>query len=156
MLKDGPQVAKTVTVSEYGDVDSREVKKRELRFRTAPRRPGGLGFAFDEPTRTWACEDDEVDRLVAFLHNEVEATGRYRLVDSTSPQAALVDLLSSGNVDVDGLVDAMVASGNADELVQALSRSTGGLAAAESAVITRRRAAAGRGHEEFRWTCTNS
>lgn len=56
MLKDGPQVAKTVTMSEYGDTSTREVKKRELRFRTAARRTDGNGFAFDEPTRTWACE----------------------------------------------------------------------------------------------------
>lgn len=139
MLKDGPQVAKTVTVAEYGDVSTREVKKRELRFRTASRRPDGTGFAFDEPTRTWACEGDEVDRLVAFLQVEADATGRYRLVDSTSPQASLMDLLSSGGVDVDALVGAIITGGNVGELVRALSRSVGGLAAAESAIIAERR-----------------
>jgi hypothetical protein len=139
MLKDGPQVAKTVTMSEYGDTSTREVKKRELRFRTAARRTDGNGFAFDEPTRTWACEGDEVDRLLAFLQVEVGATGRYRLVDSTSPQASLIDLLSSGGVDVDALVEAIIAGGNVGELVRALSRSADGLAAAESAVIAERR-----------------
>jgi hypothetical protein len=65
--------------------------------------------------------------------------GRYRLVDSTSPQASLIDLLSSGGVDVDALVEAIIAGGNVGELVRALSRSADGLAAAESAVIAERR-----------------
>lgn len=140
MLKDGPQVAKTVTVSEYGDVRTRQVKKRELRFSTTSRRPDGTGFAFGELTKTtWACEDDEMDRLLAFLQDEVDETGRYRLIDSASPQASLMELLASGGVDVDALVAAVIADGNVGELVRALSRSAGGLAAAESAVIAERR-----------------
>jgi hypothetical protein len=139
MLKDGPQVAKTVTIAEYGDVENGEVKKRELRFRTSPRRPDGVGFAFEAPSRTWACEDDEVDRLIAFLQNEVEVTGRYRLVDSASPQAAVMDLLSTGAVNVDMLIETLIAGGNAQEFARVLSRTAGGLVAAESAVLARRR-----------------
>jgi hypothetical protein len=139
MLKDGPQVAKTVTVAAFGDPATGEVKKRELRFRTSPRRTDGSGFAFDSPTRTWACENGEVDRLLAFLQTEVEATGRYRLVDSRSPHAALTDLLSAGGIDVAQIVSALVATGGAGELVRALSQTAGGQAAVESAVIAQRR-----------------
>lgn len=80
-----------------------------------------------------------MDRLLAFLCDEVDATGRYRLVDNASPQALLMDLLSSGGVDVDAVIGAIIAGGNVGELVRALSRSAGGLAAAESAVIAERR-----------------
>jgi hypothetical protein len=52
----------------------------------------------------------------------------------------VVDLLSAGDVDVDALVSALVTGGNAAKLAQALARTAGGLAAAESAVIGRRRA----------------
>jgi hypothetical protein len=71
MLKDGPQIAKTVTVAQFGDPATAEVEKRELRFRTSPRRPDGSGFAFDSPARTWACKNGEVERLLAFLQTEV-------------------------------------------------------------------------------------
>lgn len=50
-----------------------------------------------------------------------------------------MDLLSSGDVDVNRMVDALLAGGNAAELVQAPARSADGLAAAESAVLAQRR-----------------
>lgn len=139
VLKKGRQVAKTVTYSTFGDKSSGEVKKRELSFRTVPRDPLGPGYDFDNPTARWACENNEVDRLLTFLDDEVEGTSRYRLVDTESPQAALMELLSSGDVDADKLVGALLARGDARELVQALSRTAGGLAAAEVAVLTQRR-----------------
>lgn len=138
MLKDGPQVAKTVTLAAYDDPQTGEVKKREIRFKTVPRRTDGPGFAFDAPTKTWACENGEIDKLQAFLQNQVQGTSRYRLVDTASPQAALIEMVGSGGV-VTELVAALVADGKADQLVQALSRSAGGLAAAESAVLAQRR-----------------
>ena len=75
----------------------------------------------------------------AFLQVEVDATGRYRLLDRTCPQASLMGQLSSGGVDVDALVGAIIAGGSVADLVRALSRSDGGLAAAEAAVIAERR-----------------
>lgn len=139
MLKTGPQVAKAVSYAEFGDSDTGEVRRRELRFRTVPRRNDGPGFDFDKPRAKWHCENDEIDRLLAFLHTEVHSTGRFRLVDSTSPQGALIDVLKAGDIGAQALVDALFAEGNGEDLVRALSRSTGGLAAAESAIITQRR-----------------
>jgi hypothetical protein len=56
MLKKGQQVAKTVTVADYGDQVTGEIRKRELRFKTVPRDPQGPGYDFDSPTASWACE----------------------------------------------------------------------------------------------------
>jgi hypothetical protein len=61
-------------------------------------------------------------------------------VDTASPQAALIDLVSSGGVDVHTLVDALFGGGEGGELVHALSQSARGLAAAETAVLQQRRA----------------
>jgi hypothetical protein len=138
-LKDGPKVAKTVTYGEFGDPATREVKNRELRFRTAPRRADGYGFDFDDPTKTWACENGEIDKLLAFLQTDVGASGRYRLIDTASPQAALADLLAAGGMDVEQVVAMLVAGGNTDQLIAALARSSQGLAAAEAAVLAQRR-----------------
>lgn len=139
VLKTGRQVAKSVAYSEYGNAETGEVKKRELRFRTAPRHPFGPGYDFANPGTTWYCENDEIDRLLTFLQEKVDGTGRYRLVDSSSPQAALMDLIAADSLDVDSLVGALVAGGSAAEVVDALSRSAGGLAAAESVVLKQRR-----------------
>jgi hypothetical protein len=139
VLKTGRQVAKTVTYSSFGDTTTGEVKKRELSFRTVPRNPLGPGYDFDNPSARWSCENNEVDRLLAFLGEEVKGTGRYRLVDTNSSQIALMELLSSGDVDAAELVGALLARGNAGEFVQALSQTAGGLAAAESAVLAQRR-----------------
>lgn len=147
VLKTGRQVAKTVTYAAYGDQATGEVKKRELRFRTVPRHALGPGYDFANRDITWFCENGEIDRLVTFLGDEVEGTGRYRLVDSASPQAALMDLVATGGVDVHTLIESLIGGGNTGELVHALSRSAGGLAAAESAVLERRRALVARLHE---------
>jgi hypothetical protein len=39
MLKQGTQVAKIVTLADYGDQQTGEIRKRELSFRTVPRSP---------------------------------------------------------------------------------------------------------------------
>lgn len=139
MLKSGPHVAKTVTVAEYGDAATGEVRKREVRFRTSPRRSDGPGFDFSKPERTWACENDEIDRLVTFLNASVASSGRYKLVDTTSPEAAAVELVRHGSVDPAALVEALLEHGNVSQLAAALSTSHSATALAEAAVVARRR-----------------
>lgn len=140
VLKTGQRVAKTVAYSAFGDKDTGEVKKRELRFRTLPRHPDRPGYDFANKDITWFCENGEIDRLVTFLGDKVDGTGRYRLVDTASPQAALIDLVATGGVDIHALIESLLTGGNAGELVHALSQSARGLAAAETAVLEQRRA----------------
>jgi len=61
VLKTGAQVAKVVTVADYGDQQTGEIRKRELSFRTVPRRTDPPGYDFDNPVTRWACENDEID-----------------------------------------------------------------------------------------------
>ena len=77
-LKRGEQVCKTVQIGLYGDPETGEVSKRELRFKSLPRRLGAPGFDFDHPTVQWFCENKEIDKLLAFLKDEVDQPGRYR------------------------------------------------------------------------------
>ena len=142
VIKAGPQVYKTVSKSIYGDDTTGEVKKRELRFRAhSRRRDGRPGWNFDEPDpkATWSCENEEIDRLLAFLHTDVAESGRYRVVDTESPAAALLDLLARSEVDVEELAGALLAKGDVGPLVGLLTASGAGLSAAEVAVLSARR-----------------
>jgi hypothetical protein len=139
LLKMGPQVAKIVTVADFGDRDSGALSKRELSFKTVPRRRGGSGYDFDSPSKRWACENEEVEKLLAFLHTEVATTGRYRIVDTNSPLAALLELAGSGQFDTSSLVEALAARSDLGNVVAALASTDEGLAAAEGAIISQRR-----------------
>ncbi len=142
VIKPGPHVLKTVTWSTYGNDKTGEVKKRQLRFRAHNRRRDGRpGWDFDEPETkaTWFCEDEEIDRLLAFLHSEVAEGGRYRVVDAESPSATLLDLLARRGVDVRKLAAALLARGDVGPLVGLLAASEAGLSAAEVSVLTSRR-----------------
>ena len=89
VIKQGRDVMKIVTLANFGDNETGEVRKRVLRFRTHERSKGETsGWNFDEPDpkTTWWCENDEIQRLLAFLHSDVARTGRYRVVDVESPQ----------------------------------------------------------------------
>jgi hypothetical protein len=139
MLKEGPLVAKIVTVADYGDRDSEAVSKRELCFRTVPRRADGFGYDFDKPRTRWACENEEVEKLLAFLHSEVATTGRFRIIDTESPLATLIGLVDAGGIDARGLVDGLAQRGDLGAVVAALAATDEGLPAAEGALISQRR-----------------
>ncbi len=135
-LKKGPRVCKTVALARYGSPETGEVKKTELRFRTA-RRDGTGGFDFDG-AETWACENAEIERLQAFLDEHLEP-GRYRLLSAESTEAAIVEMLRSGDVNAHDLVRLVGRDGGVDLLATALAQSEFGLSAAEAAVVGRRR-----------------
>jgi hypothetical protein len=134
-LKKGPQVCKTVALGRYGP-ETGEVKKTELRFRTARRDASG-GFDFDNAD-TWACENVEIEKLQAFLNEHLEP-GRYRLLNTQSAEASVVEMLRSGEVDAQDLVRLLGRDGRVDLLATALAQSELGLSAAETAVVARRR-----------------
>jgi hypothetical protein len=112
-------------------------RKRELRFRTLH---GGSGPTAGTEKATWACENDEIDRLLAWLHSDVERIGRFQLVDADSPAAALLDLLRRRETGTQDIVDALTQHADVGELIRLLARSDTGLSAAESAVRDQRRA----------------
>ena len=137
-LKAGPQVCKTVHIAKFGPADSDEVSKTELRFKTSPRSQIGPGYDFDSPSSQWACENDEIETLLAFLHSDVERAGRYRVVDTASPIAEVLDALEAGSWAGEQLAE-FVRRSDASSLGTALTTTSAGLAAAETAVLLRRR-----------------
>jgi hypothetical protein len=140
IVKSGRDVMKTVQLEHYGRPESGRVSKRSLRFSSYDRRGDRIpDFDEREATKTsWFCEDDEIDKVVAFLDNEVGRTGRYRLVDRESQAAALADLLKD-DVDVKSIVDALAGHTHLDKIISLLAASDTGISAAQSAVLDRRR-----------------
>jgi hypothetical protein len=138
MLKQGTQVAKIVTLADYGDRQTGEIRKRELSFRTVPRSPLGGSYDFDNPTFRWACENEEVERLLAFLESAGAPRGRYRVVDTDSPAAAALHILT-GATDLDGVAQAFAAAPDLAGLLRAVATTDAGrLAAADVALAERR------------------
>lgn len=136
-VKLGRRVCKTASLARYGDGETGEVKKRVLRL-CAYNRDGG-GFDFDNPTVSWYVENEEIDRLLAFLNEDVDQVGRYRVVDAQSPVGDLVALLDGRENELHSVIEAL-AAGSAPRLVaDALGRSGAGLTGAELAVIGARR-----------------
>lgn len=141
VLKPGPEVMKTVTLGYYGSPTSGEVRNRTLRFRSHDVRANKTP-AFDDDwadKNSWFCENEEIERLLAFLHNDVAHTGRYQVVDVDSPTAALLKFLKHNEVDTRCLVDALVRRADVEQIVSFLVDSDLGLSAAQSAVLRRRR-----------------
>jgi hypothetical protein len=137
MLKQGTQVAKIVTLADYGDQQTGEIRKRELSFRTVPRSPLVGGYDFDNPIVRWACEND-VERLLAFLESAGAPRERYRVVDTDSPAAAALQVLT-GATDLDGVAQAFAAAPGVAGLLPAVARTDAGrLAAADVALAERR------------------
>jgi len=131
---------KTVELSHYGDPETAEVRKRELRYRTFDKRKSSnIDFDAADPKSTWFCENEEIERLLAFLHSDIARTGRYQVVDTDSPGAALLELLETNEVDARALVDALVRNCNVEQIVSLLADNDLGLSAAQSAVVRRRR-----------------
>src|SRR3954471_5496809 len=58
VLKAGPRVCKTVTVSRWGNTETGELRRLVLELRTSPK--GHPGYDFDHPTAKWYCENEEV------------------------------------------------------------------------------------------------
>lgn len=141
VLKPGPEVMKVVELCHYGDAKDGEVKNRTLKFRSfnvgkhqAP------DFEDDKADKNnWYCENEEIEKLLAFLHHAVARTGRYQVVDIDSPDAALLELLETNDVDAQALVDALIQNCDVEQLVSLLAGSDLGLSAAQSAVVGRRR-----------------
>jgi len=136
-LKLGPKVRKTVSIARFGDGETGEVKKRVLRVSSHDRVNGV--FEFDNPTVTWFVENDEIDRLLAFLNQDVDQPGRYKVIDADSPVADLLSILEGRGDDLQALITQLTDSAEPQLVAQALGQSAVGLSGAEMAVIAERR-----------------
>ncbi len=136
-LKLGKRVCKTASVSLYGDGKTQEVRKRELRFSSYLRTDGQ--FDFDAPETSWYIEDDEIERLLAFLNTDVDHTGRYRVVDAQSPASDVLGLLESSGDDMGEVLGALAETIDPAIFGETLSRSKAGITSAELAVLGARR-----------------
>lgn len=136
-LKFGPKVCKTASISRFGDGETQEVRKRELRFSSFSRREGH--FDFETPENTWYIEDDEIERLLAFLNTDVDYTGRYRVVDAESAAADLLDFLDSGGDNLLEVFARLAETIHPTLVSETLSRSEAGITGAELVVLAARR-----------------
>jgi hypothetical protein len=141
VIKAGRRVMKTVELFHFGRANDGEIRNRALRFRSYEVRDGKKVDFDDEANakNTWFCEDEEIEKLLAFLNNEVAHTGRYRVVDVQSPSAALLELLASNRIDSRILADALVENTDIEQIVKFLARNDAGIFAAQSVVLDRRR-----------------
>lgn len=141
VLKAGRDVMKTAELSHFGNPADGEIKSRTLRFRSFDLR-GGKSVDFEDDKldkNSWFCENDEIERLLAFLHSDIARTGRYRVVDVDSPGAALLDLLQSSDIDPQNVAEAVLRHNNIEQIIELLASSDIGMSAAQSAVLTSRR-----------------
>ncbi|MCP4308704.1 MAG: DUF4263 domain-containing protein [bacterium] len=136
-VKLGPKVCKTVSLALFGDGTTGEVSKRVLRVSAFNRSDGQ--FDFSNPSATWFVENEEIDRLLAFLSHDVEQPGRYRVIDADSPIADLASILEGRTEDLQGLIGVLTENAEPDLIADALAQSATGLSGAEMAVIAERR-----------------
>lgn len=137
VIKRGSRVCKTVSISEYGDLSTGVVSRRELTFQSAQRLPNGR-FDF-ERAQKWRCGNEELQRLVAFLSTDVDKAGRYRVVDTESPMNAVTSLLAEAEVDVKALAEVLGQRGDLADLARALTSTSAGYSALERSVLEQRR-----------------
>lgn len=140
VLKDGPQIVKTVEFGLYGNAEN---PKRQLQFHRFPKAADGdlEEDAMAKRTAAWSCENDELDKLLAFLHSNVARSGRYQVVDREASEAALLTLLGTDNIDAHKVVEALTTHADVQRIVALLAGSSDrGLSAAQSAVLSQRRA----------------
>ncbi|MFE0249864.1 Shedu anti-phage system protein SduA domain-containing protein [Streptomyces sp. NPDC059010] len=138
-IKNGPRVFKRASISVYGSPTSGEIKKEELRLESFSRKSGLNEFDFDNPKDRWFCENEEIERLAAFLAGAFSTSGRYRLIDAASASTTMLAMLDSGDLDPATLGEALAGHEDLASVVYALTASASGLNAIEAAIIARRR-----------------
>jgi hypothetical protein len=111
VVKAGPQAFKSVSLLEFGEPDSDEITKRELRVQSWTARDTGTGIDFTKADHSWHCENQEIDKFLAFLSGEVTEPGRYRRIRSGAANE-IVDAIENGSADpsdLEAVVTALVA-----------------------------------------------
>jgi hypothetical protein len=99
VVKKGPQVYKAASLITYGNPDTFEVKRRELRVKSYRARRSGPGFDFSETEHSWHCEDSEIERLQFLLNEELAESGTYSKVDAESAVTQVVAQLDEASLE---------------------------------------------------------
>ncbi|WP_143202402.1 Shedu anti-phage system protein SduA domain-containing protein [Amycolatopsis sp. CB00013] len=120
VVRKGPQAYKTATLWFFGDSETGELKKRTLSVQSWNAREGGGGFDFTEKANSWACDNDEIDALLAFLSGQIDEPGLYRRVGDSEALAQLVACIEAGKADAEQIaqmVQALADAPNADDVL---------------------------------------
>lgn len=106
IITKGQKTYKVASVLQFRNPDSGEITHREVHFNDYPFRVGtGIQWDVKDRLRHWACKDDEIERLKAFLHtiDEAVAPKQYTVIEGR-PNPKASDLLTLlGNVDTENL-----------------------------------------------------
>lgn len=111
-LHRGRRVYKSATLRSFGNRETGTVSRTELSLGSYPRRMFGPGFDFDDPTSTWRCDNEEIDRVRALLTGEFNDGGYYVRVERGSALSGLAEAMQSGELQVDsvtGLIESLAA-----------------------------------------------
>lgn len=122
VVKKGPQAYKTATLRIFGNPETGEIKKRELRVQSWNVRDDGPGFAFDAKPDTWYCEQGEVDAFAAFLAGQLEEPGLYHRISAESPLASVVEAVQAGEADAGQLAQIAQALAKAPNAAEVFAR----------------------------------
>lgn len=137
----GPKAWKEVSLLTFPDTGTGEIRRRELRAQTwkaVPPEQGG-GYDFTKTEYHWYCEDDEIEALRAFLHNDFPTPGKYRLIQKGSEFGDLMEQMEHGEIDSDNISKLIQLAGRAPDMVATLATSRNGTLLAEAVELQRRR-----------------
>ncbi len=140
VIKKGPRAYKTVTLSSFINSETGEVKKRVLQARTWPRHWDRPGFDWSRPDHSWRCENEEIDKVRAFLNDSLPEEGKYRLIRADSSFADLLNQIQAGGVEVGLLAKLVESAQGIPEFIEALAVTDHGRLLAEAVEMRRRRA----------------
>jgi Shedu protein SduA, C-terminal len=122
VVKKGPQAYKTATLWTFGNPETAEIKKTELRLQSWNAKTNGPGFDFEERPNTWCCEESEIGALAAFLTGELDVPGVYHRIGADSPLAAVVESVQAGEADATQLQQIAQALADAPNASQTLAK----------------------------------
>jgi hypothetical protein len=140
-LHKGAQVYKSASLRVFGNREDGTVHRTEFRVGTYPRKEFEPGYDFARRDRTWACEDDQIDRVRALLAGAFPEAGFYVRVQKGASVDGLIQALAEGQVDVASIAALVQTLAGVPGVVDALAGTD--LAQVFSSVIERSRQRAG-------------
>lgn len=141
VVHSGPKAWKEVSLLTILDMETGEIRRRELRAQTwnAVLPKGEDRYDFTENESHWRCENAEIEALRIFLNNEFPDVGTYHLIRKADDFGNLVAQLADGTVEPANISRLLQLAGRAPELVSSLAASKDGALLAEAVELQKRR-----------------